>query len=499
MEKKLNLYNTLSKKKEVFNSISDANVGVYLCGPTVYGYAHIGHARSAIAVDVLIRVLKFLNYKVRYVRNITDVGHLERDSDEGNDKILKQAILEEIEPMEIVNKYTFSYREDLNKLNVIPPNIEPCASGHIIEQIEYIKKIISKGYAYEKDGSVYFDVKNYSRNFKYGELSGRVLEELKEESRSLNNQSQKNFFADFALWKKAEKYHIMKWESPWGLGYPGWHIECSVMSQKYLGENFDIHAGGMDLLFPHHECEIAQNEIVNNHKSAKFWFHNNMVTINNTKMAKSLENFITLQQLFSGENKILDKAYSPMTLRFCILQAHYRSTLAFSNESLKAAEAGYKKIMNGMRSLNFIEKNIPQKNFSKIKTPTSEKINSYINNIHEAILDDLNTAKAIAFFFDVLKIINSLKSNSEKAAEITFDDFLKIKKNMQIVVYDILGLKSESQIESDHETINFFLEKYKNAKAEKNFEEVDSIRKFFLGKKIGINDLKTGIEVVEIL
>ncbi|MBQ2090341.1 MAG: cysteine--tRNA ligase, partial [Bacteroidales bacterium] len=339
------LTNTLSHRKELFKPINPGMVGMYVCGPTVYGDAHLGHARPGVTYDVLARLLRHLGYKVRYVRNITDVGHLEHDADEGEDKILKKARLEQLEPMEVVQKCTLLYHEAMRMLNVAPPSIEPRASGHIIEQIETIKKIIAAGYAYESNGSIYFDVAKYNQEHHYGILSGRNLDDTLEGTRNLDGQSDKHAPYDFALWKKAEPQHIMRWPSPWGDGFPGWHLECSTMSEKYLGETFDIHGGGMDLMFPHHECEIAQNVASRGTDGVHYWVHNNMITIGGQKMGKSLGNFITLPELFAGAHPKLERAYSPMTVRFFILQAHYRSTLDFSNEALQGAEKGLKRIM----------------------------------------------------------------------------------------------------------------------------------------------------------
>lgn len=340
MENKLTIYNTLSRKKELFEPINPPFVGLYVCGPTVYGDAHLGHARPAITFDLLFRYLKFMGYRVRYVRNITDVGHLVNDADEGEDKIAKKAKLEQLEPMEVVQFYTNRYHKNMEQLNTLPPSIEPHASGHIIEQQELIKQIIENGFAYESEGNIYFDVERYNQKYHYGKLSGRKIDELFANTRELSGQQEKRNPFDFALWKKASPEHIMRWPSPWGVGFPGWHLECSCMSQKYLGETFDIHGGGLDLQFPHHECEIAQNVAAQGHEAVKYWMHNNMVTINGQKMGKSLGNFITLDQLFTGDNNVLEQAYSPMTVRFFILQAHYRSPLDFSNEALKAAEKG---------------------------------------------------------------------------------------------------------------------------------------------------------------
>ena len=349
------IYNTLTRKKEEFKPLNPPYVGMYVCGPTVYGDAHLGHARPAITFDVLFRYLRHLGYKVRYVRNITDVGHLENDADEGEDKVAKKARLESLEPMEVVQYYLNRYHKAMEALNVLPPSIEPHASGHIIEQIEYIKKIIEAGYAYVSNGSVYFDVVKYNKDHHYGKLSGRNIDDLLNTTRELDGQSEKHNSFDFALWKKASPEHIMRWPSPWSDGFPGWHLECSTMSTKYLGEEFDIHGGGMDLLFPHHECEIAQSVAAQGHETVHYWMHNNMITINGQKMGKSLGNFITLDEFFSGNHKLLQQPYSPMTIRFFILQAHYRSTVDFSNEALQASEKALQRMLEGWDNLSKIE------------------------------------------------------------------------------------------------------------------------------------------------
>ncbi len=351
MQNNLHIFNSLSKKKERFKPLHPPFAGMYVCGPTVYSDSHLGHARPAITFDILYRYLMHLGYKVRYVRNITDVGHLENDADEGDDKILKKARLEHLEPMEIVQKYMDSYHRNMDHLNVLNPSIEPRASGHIIEQQQLIKELLEKGYAYEVNGSVYFDVLKYNEKYEYGKLSGRVLEELQSNTRALEGQDEKRNSYDFALWKKAAPEHIMRWPSPWGDGYPGWHLECSAMSYKYLGEVFDIHGGGMDLLFPHHECEIAQSTGARGKEPVRYWMHNNMITINGQKMARSLGNFILLDQLFSGKHPLLQQAYSPMTVRFFMLQAHYRSPVDFSNEALQAAEKGFQKLMKAIETV----------------------------------------------------------------------------------------------------------------------------------------------------
>ena len=386
--RELYITNSLSRKKEIFKPINEGHVGLYVCGPTVYGDAHLGHARPGVTYDVFVKLLRHLGYKVRYVRNITDVGHLEHDADEGEDKIAKKARLEQLEPMEVVQRCTLAYHEAMRQLNVAPPSIEPRASGHIIEQIDLVKKIIDAGYAYESNGSVYFDVRAFHEKYNYGELSGRVLDDMISNTRDLDGQSDKRSPLDFALWKKASPEHIMRWPSPWSDGFPGWHLECSAMSAKYLGDEFDIHGGGMDLLFPHHECELAQNKASRGKGGVRYWMHNNMITIEGKKMGKSYGNFITLEELFTGNNNVLEQPYSPMTIRFFILQAHYRSTLDFSNDALKAAEKGLKRIMQAVNDV----KNITAKD----GVGDNKEVAAIYDGVFSAICDDINTPNIIS-------------------------------------------------------------------------------------------------------
>ncbi len=489
----LYLTNTLTRNKELFKPIHEGRVGMYVCGPTVYGDAHLGHARPGVTYDVLFRLLKYLGYKVRYVRNITDVGHLEHDADEGEDKIAKKARLEQLEPMEVVQYYTERYHEAMRLLNVESPSIEPRASGHIIEQIEAIKKILAAGYAYESNGSIYFDVRKYNRDHHYGVLSGRTLEATLEGTRSLDGQGDKHAPYDFALWKKAEPQHIMRWPSPWGDGFPGWHLECSVMGAKYLGEEFDIHGGGMDLMFPHHECEIAQNVASRGTQGVHYWVHNNMITIGGQKMGKSLGNFITLPQLFSGEHKLLAQAYTPMTIRFFILQAHYRGTLDFSNEALQAAEKGYKRLMAAWREIAGQAGNDAAAP-GKAVIPDPDRVSPEVRTILEAVLDalcdDLNTPIAIAHLFEAVKLINGGKlSNDDKAAlKLFFDD----------VVGGVLGLKDEEAGASGKAekaldgVMGLVLEARKKAREEKNWAESDRIRDTLSSFGITVKDTKEG-------
>ena len=469
----LYLTNTLSRSKELFKPIHEGRVGMYVCGPTVYGDAHLGHARPGVTYDVLFRLLNYLGYKVRYVRNITDVGHLEHDADEGEDKIAKKARLEQLEPMEVVQFYTERYHEAMRQLNVQPPSIEPRASAHIIEQIIAVQKILEAGFAYESNGSIYFDVQKYNRFHRYGILSGRSLDATLEGTRALDGQSDKRAPFDFALWKKAEPQHIMRWPSPWGDGFPGWHLECSVMGEKYLGEEFDIHGGGMDLMFPHHECEIAQNVASRGTQGVHYWVHNNMITIDGQKMGKSLGNFITLQDLF--------KKYSPMTIRFFILQAHYRSTLDFSDEALQAAEKGYKRLMQAWRQVASCHSE---------RSEESPAVSAIVEAVEEALCDDLNTPVAIAHLFDAVKLINAGNlSDADKASLVAlFED----------IVGGVLGLKDEEAGASGKAekaldgVMQLVLENRKKAREEKNWAESDRIRDLLASYGITVKDTKEG-------
>ena len=413
MEQQLLIYNTLSHQKELFRPLTEGRVGMYVCGPTVYGDGHLGHARPAITFDVVYRYLLHLGYKVRYVRNITDVGHLEHDADEGEDKIAKKARLEQLEPMEVAQYYTNRYHAAMERLNVLPPSIEPHASGHIIEQIELVKKILDAGYAYVSNGSVYFDVRKYQEDtHKYGQLSGRVIDEMLSTTRELDGQEEKRFSGDFALWKKAQPEHIMRWPSPWSDGFPGWHTECTAMGTKYLGETFDIHGGGMDLMFPHHESEIAQQTAVSGHGPCRYWMHNNMITIGGHKMGKSLGNFITLDEFFTGSHKMLTQAYSPMTIRFFILQAHYRSTVDFGNEALQAAEKGYARLLEAHKTLGRLQ----------AAPASSAQMPNYREMCYEAMNDDLNTPIVISHLFDAAKLINQANDGKAKLSQADIDE-----------------------------------------------------------------------------
>jgi cysteinyl-tRNA synthetase len=491
MMSELKIYNTLSRTKEVFKPLNGPYVGMYVCGPTVYGEAHLGHARAAITFDILFRYLQYSGYKVRYVRNITDVGHLEHDADEGEDKIAKKARLEKLEPMEVVQHYTGCYHAAMEKLNVKSPSIEPHASAHIQEQIKMTETILKNGFAYVIDGSVYFDVEKYARTEDYGKLSGRILDDLLSGTRDLDGQKEKKSPADFALWKKASPEHIMRWDSPWSIGFPGWHLECSAMSSKYLGTHFDIHGGGMDLMFPHHECEIAQAKASNKTAPAKYWMHNNMVTINGQKMSKSLGNFITMDQLFNGSHEILERAYSPMTIRFFILQAHYRSTLDFSNEALLAAQKGYKKLINGLRIAGGLKYS---GDVSSLKDKAlNEEISKLSKACYEGMQDDLNTAVTIAALFNLLKKINQFYTQTLDIAKLEASVFENMISTLKEVTEDILGL-SEEKITDSESLINGMLLIYKEAKENKQYDQVDKIRAYFKKSGLAIKDMKTGID-----
>ena len=478
---------------------------MYVCGPTVYGDAHLGHARPGVTYDVLSKLLKHLGYKVRYVRNITDVGHLEHDADSGEDKIAKKARLEQLEPMEVVQAYTLRYHEAMRLLNVAPPSIEPRASGHIVEQIEAVKKILDAGYAYESNGSIYFDVQKYNRDHHYGVLSGRNLDDTLEGTRNLDGQEDKRAPFDFALWKKAEPEHIMRWPSPWGEGFPGWHLECSVMGEKYLGCEFDIHGGGMDLMFPHHECEIAQNVACRGTQGVHYWVHNNMITINGQKMGKSLGNFITLPQLFSGNHPKLEKAYSPMTIRFFILQAHYRGTLDFSNEALQAAEKGLARVMQASRDLYAMAgRKAPvyvygEESFAVAPDDcpaTSPAVREVFDGIYDALCDDMNTPMALASISEAVKIINSAKAGQIKLSE---GDLQTLCQLFDDVVFGVLGLKDEETgSEGARKVIDglmdMVLEQRAAAKAAKDWTTSDHIRDALKALGIQVKDTKDGVE-----
>lgn len=487
MESDFIIYNTLTRKKEVFEPLVAGKVGLYVCGPTVYSDSHLGHARPYITFDLLNRYLKYLGYQVRYVRNITDVGHLEDEVEGiGEDRITKKARLEQIEPMEVVQKYMNSFHFNMNELNILPPSIEPRASGHIIEQQLMIDSILKNGFAYEANGSVYFDVEKYNQKYKYGKLSGRNLEDIKTNTRQLDGQDEKKNSFDFALWKKAAPEHIMRWPSQWSDGFPGWHLECSAMSTKYLGEQFDIHGGGMDLTFPHHECEIAQSTASLGHETVRYWMHNNMITIDGQKMARSLGNFITLRELFTGNHPVLKQAYSPMTIRFFILQAHYRSTIDFSNEALQASEKGLERLMTALKTLTEL---VPAQH-------STIDVNTLKEKCFAALNDDLNSPIAIAHLFDGVKMINSIKAGNE---QITKTDLEELTSFYHTMVFDILGLRQEQTTDSGKNevlsgAVELLINLRKEAKANKDWATSDRIRNELNEIGIELKDTKEGVE-----
>ncbi len=484
------IYNTLHRQKERFQPIAAPHVGMYVCGPTVYGDPHLGHARPAITFDVLFRYLQHIGYKVRYVRNITDVGHLEHDADDGDDKIAKKARLEQLEPMEIAQFYTNRYHDAMRALNVLPPSIEPCATGHIIEQEELVKEIIANGYAYESNGSIYFDVAKYDKNHRYGILSGRNLNDMINNSRELNGVSEKRNQTDFALWKRAMPEHIMRWPSPWSDGFPGWHCECTAMGRKYLGKHFDIHGGGMDLVFPHHECEIAQAVAAQGDQMVKYWMHNNMITINGQKMGKSLNNFITLEQFFTGNHETLQQAYSPMTIRFFILSAHYRGTVDFSNEALQAAQKGYERLMNAIEDLKRIQ------TAAASDENTKRFVSALRQKCYDAMNDDLMTPAVISNLFEACHIVNLLIDHK---AQISEEDLKELSETMRLFAFDILGLVNERGANNDAreaaygKVVDMVLDLRAKAKANKDWAVSDQIRDALAEAGFQVKDTKDGV------
>jgi cysteinyl-tRNA synthetase len=489
----LRVYNSYIRDKEEFVSLTPGHVGMYVCGPTVSGESHLGHARPYITFDVVYRYLIHLGYKVRYVRNITDAGHFEEEGREAEDKISKKAVLEKLEPMELVQKYTNLFHWAMKEFNCVEPSIEPTATGHIVEQIGMIEEIIKAGFAYEINGSVYFDVKKYAEKHEYGKLSGRVIDELLETTRDLEGQDEKRNKPDFALWKAAPPEHIMRWKSPWGEGFPGWHIECSAMATKYLGPQFDIHGGGMDLQFPHHESEMAQSTICNHKTPVRYWMHNNMITINGRKMGKSYNNVIKLTEMFSGEHPLLEKAYSPMTIRFFILQTHYRSTLDFSNDALMAAEKGLKRLMEAYEWLKQMAIDNGQSSMGNNKE-LNEKVAGLLNEFDEFMNDDFSTAKVLANMFELVPVINSLKDKSIALDSLPTDTLQLLQEKMKIYVEDILGLKTETIAEEDKlkAVMDVLITLRKEARAKKDWATSDKIRNQLLDAGIQLKDEKDG-------
>lgn len=484
------IYNTLHRQKERFQPIAAPNVGMYVCGPTVYGDPHLGHARPSITFDILFRYLQHIGYKVRYVRNITDVGHLEHDADDGDDKIAKKARLEQLEPMEIAQFYTNRYHDAMRALNVLPPSIEPRATGHIIEQEELVKEIMANGYAYESNGSIYFDVAKYDKDHRYGVLSGRNLTDMINNSRELNGVGEKRNQVDFALWKKAMPEHIMRWPSPWSDGFPGWHCECTAMGRKYLGKHFDIHGGGMDLVFPHHECEIAQAVASQGEEMVKYWMHNNMITINGQKMGKSLNNFITLEQFFTGNHETLQQAYSPMTIRFFILSAHYRGTVDFSNEALQAAQKGYERLMNAIEDLKRIQ------TAATSEENTKKFVAALRQKCYDAMNDDLMTPAVISNLFEACHIVNLLIDHK---AQISEEDLKELSETMRLFAFDILGLVNERGANNDAreaaygKVVDMVLDLRAKAKANKDWAVSDQIRDALAEAGFQVKDTKDGV------
>ena len=481
-ENNLSVYNSLSGKKETFVPVVEDHVGMYVCGPTVYSNVHLGNARTFISFDMIYRYLQHLGYKVRYVRNITDAGHLEDDSDDGEDKISKKARLEKLEPMQIVQHYTVDFHNVLRLFNNLPPDIEPTATGHIVEQIQMARTILDKGLAYEVDGSIYFDVEKYNKDNNYGELSGRNIEELQSNTRTLDGQKDKKNPQDFALWKKASTSHLQHWESPWGEGFPGWHLECSVMSTKYLGEQFDIHGGGMDLKFPHHECEIAQNKAANGKDPVKYWLHANMLTLNGKRMSKSTGNTLNPDELFSGDTPMLDKGFHPSAVRFFMMQAHYRSILDFSNDALLASEKGYQRLMNGMKLLGSLE----------AKKESTFDVNAWLKKCYTAMDDDFNTPILISHLFDAIKIVNQIADNK---ASLNKQDLELLVNSLNAFVFDVLGLEDVSADNSSDKlagVVNMLIQMRNDARADKNWALSDEIRDKLIDLGIQLKDGKDG-------
>ncbi len=487
----LKVHNSYTRQKELFTPITPGYIGMYVCGPTVSGESHLGHARPFITFDIIYRYLLYSGYQVRYVRNITDAGHFEEEGREAEDKIVKKAVIEKLEPMELVQKYTNLFHWAMRKFNTLEPSIEPTATGHIVEQIEMIKQIISEGYAYVVNGSVYFDVKKYADKYPYGKLSGRILDDLLETSRDLENQEEKHNKQDFALWKHAPPEHLMRWKSPWGEGFPGWHIECSAMSTKYLGKQFDIHGGGMDLLFPHHESEIAQSMVCNKHIPARYWLHNNMITINGRKMGKSYNNVIRLTEMFSGNHPMLQRAYSPMTIRFFILQTHYRSTLDFSNEALQAAEKGFRRLREAYENLLKISIDGSEEAGDKI---LDEKVTRLVHEFDDFMNDDFNSAKVLANMFEVVPVINSIKNGQLNSNCLSRETYSLLRVYFKNYLEDIFGLKEEIMVDNQKldGVLELLIDIRKDAKTKKDYNTSDKIRNQLQQMGISLKDDKDG-------
>lgn len=486
----LSLYNTLSRKKELFEPLNAPYVGMYVCGPTVYNYVHLGNVRTFLTFDTLYRYLTFIGYKVRYVRNLTDVGHLVGDGDEGEDKIGRMAKLEKVEPMEIVQRFTNDFHTVMAQFNTHSPSIEPTATGHMVEQIEAVQQLLGNGLAYESNGSVYFDIDTYNkRGGNYGKLSGRILDDLLNETRELDGQSEKRNPLDFAIWKRAAPEHIMRWNSPWGEGFPGWHLECTCMSTKYLGKQFDIHGGGMDLKFPHHECEIAQGDGLTGHDPVRYWMHSNMLTVNGQKMSKSLGNSFLPAELFAGNHPLLDQAYSPMTVRFFMLQSHYRSTLDFSNDALKAAQKGYRRLANGLRIIKTLTY---QSSEGTVDEDRQQEIQKAVQQFYEAMNDDLNTAVAIAQLFTMLKYINMIYLNQLPASALGEEVFNLLKTSFVSFMQDVLGLIEEGN--GNQPVLDGLLSLYREYKEQRQYDKVDQIRSYFKAQGLAIKDMKHQID-----
>lgn len=490
----LKVYNSLTRQKEVFEPVTPGYVGMYVCGPTVSGESHLGHARPYVTFDVLYRYLTHLGYKVRYVRNITDAGHFEEEGREAEDKISSKAVLEKLEPMELVQKYTNLFHWAMLQFNNIPPSIEPTATGHIVEQIEMIKKLIADGYAYEVNGSVYFDVKKYAAHYDYGKLSGRKIDDLLENTRDLDGQEEKRNAADFALWKAAPPQHIMRWQSPWGEGFPGWHIECSAMATKYLGKRFDIHGGGMDLMFPHHESEIAQSTICNHEAPVKYWMHNNMITINGRKMGKSYNNVIKLTELFSGNHPLLSQAFHPMVVRFFILQSQYRSTLDFSNEALQASEKGLRRLWDAYENLQKLQWQSAEPATTATDTELDARVNKLVDEFDEFMNDDINTAKVLANMFELAPVINGMKDGTIAVTALSAGTFNKLQRQFKVFLEDIFGLRNVSEADNEklRDVMQLLINIRKEARSRKDFVTSDTIRNQLARIGILLKDEKDG-------